>query len=57
MEHEVLPAQFTAGLHGLGLLRSWPFLEAETAAEQLTELEREAGDTTRASLDVLDTAS
>jgi SAM-dependent methyltransferase len=57
MERDVLPAQFSAGLHGLGLLRSWPFLDADAAAASLTELEREAADRTRGSLDVLDTAS
>jgi ubiquinone/menaquinone biosynthesis C-methylase UbiE len=56
MERDVVPAQFTAGLHGLGLLRSWPFLDAGTAAARLSDLEREAGDRTRGSLDVLDTA-
>lgn len=56
MEHDVLPAQFSAGLHGLGLLRSWPFLDADSAALSLSDLEREAADRTRGTLDVLDTA-
>lgn len=57
MERDVLPAQFSAGLHGLGLLRSWPFLDVDAAAVSLDRLEREAADRTRGSLDVLDTAS
>ena len=56
MECDVVPAQFTAGMHGLGLLRSWPFLDADSADARLTDLGREAGDRTRGSLDVLDTA-
>src|SRR5579863_5109708 len=56
MERDVLPAQFIAGLHGLGLLRSWPYLAADAADVRLTELEIEARDRTRGSLDVLDTA-
>jgi ubiquinone/menaquinone biosynthesis C-methylase UbiE len=57
MERDVLPAQFIAGLHGLGLLRSWPYLELDAAIASLTDLEREAGDRTREPLDILDTAS
>jgi ubiquinone/menaquinone biosynthesis C-methylase UbiE len=57
MERDVLPAQFTAGLHGLGLLRSWPYLEIDAAIASLTDLEREAGDRTLEPLDVLDTES
>lgn len=57
MERDVLPAQFSVGLHGLGLLRSWPYLDLDAAAASLSDLEREAGDRTRESLDVLDTAS
>jgi SAM-dependent methyltransferase len=57
MERDVLPAQFAAGLHGLGLLRSWPFLDSDAASASLAELERMAGDRTRGSLDILDTAA
>lgn len=57
MERDVLPAQFTAGLHGLGLLRSWPYLEIDAAIASLTDLAREAGDRTLEPLDMLDTES
>ncbi len=56
MERDVLPAQFTAGLHGLGLLRSWPYLELDAALAGLSDLEREARDKTLERLDILDTA-
>ena len=56
MKRDVLPAQFTAGLHGLGLLRSWPYLELDAALAGLSDLEREARDKTLERLDVLDTA-
>jgi SAM-dependent methyltransferase len=57
MERDVLPAQFEAGLRGLGLLRAWPFLNADSASAQLSELEHVASDGTRETLDVLDTAA
>jgi ubiquinone/menaquinone biosynthesis C-methylase UbiE len=55
-QREVISAQFTAGLYGLGLLRSWPYLDAETAAERLAQLEHAAADPARELLDVLDTS-
>jgi hypothetical protein len=56
MERDVIPAQFAAGLHGLGLLRSWPFLDSDSAAVQLSDLARIASDRTHETLDVLDTS-
>jgi ubiquinone/menaquinone biosynthesis C-methylase UbiE len=56
MERDVMPAQFEAGLHGLGLLRAWPFLDVDSAAARLSELEHVASDRTHGTLDVLDTA-
>jgi SAM-dependent methyltransferase len=57
MEHDVLPAQLTAALHGLGLLRSWPFLDADSASRRLSDLERVARDRTREAIDVLEAES
>ncbi len=55
MERDVITAQFVAGLHGLGLLRSWPFLDAADAEARLVSLERAASARAAESLDVLDT--
>jgi ubiquinone/menaquinone biosynthesis C-methylase UbiE len=57
MEREVMPAQFEAGLHGLGLLRAWPFLDSHSAAARLTQLEQVARDGAQETLDVLDTVA
>ncbi len=57
MERDVLSAQFIAGLHGLGLLRTWPFLDAESALPRLSELESASADRRHESLDVRDAAS
>src|ERR1700719_3883139 len=56
MEREVMPSQFDAGLHGLGLLRAWPFLDVDSAGARLSALERLASKRTHETLDVLDTA-
>jgi ubiquinone/menaquinone biosynthesis C-methylase UbiE len=56
MEPDVMPTQFDAGLHGLGLLRAWPFLDVDSAAARLSDLEHLASDRTHETLDVLDTA-
>jgi ubiquinone/menaquinone biosynthesis C-methylase UbiE len=54
MERDVLPAQLTAALHGLGLLRAWPFLDADSASHRLSDLERVARDRTHETIDVLE---
>jgi ubiquinone/menaquinone biosynthesis C-methylase UbiE len=56
MERDVLPSQFTAGLHGLGLLRSWPYLDVDAARTSLSDLEREARDRTLERVDILETS-
>jgi ubiquinone/menaquinone biosynthesis C-methylase UbiE len=55
MQREVLTAQFVAGLRGLGLLRSWPFLDADAAELLLRRLRDDAGGVERQSLDVFET--
>jgi ubiquinone/menaquinone biosynthesis C-methylase UbiE len=57
MERDILSAQFIAGLHGLGLLRTWPFLEADAASLRLSELEEVSAVRSHESLDVRDAAS
>jgi ubiquinone/menaquinone biosynthesis C-methylase UbiE len=54
MRREVLTAQFAAGLRGLGMLRSWPFLERDVAALELSRLQEDAGGAERQSIDILD---
>jgi ubiquinone/menaquinone biosynthesis C-methylase UbiE len=57
MERDVMPAQFEAGLRGLGLLRAWPFLDADSARAELSELEHVTSDGKHETLDVLETAA
>lgn len=57
MERDILSAQFIAGLQGLGLLRTWPFLDADSASLRLAELEAVSAERSHESLDVRDTAS
>lgn len=57
MERDILSAQFIAGLHGLGLLRTWPFLEAESASPCLADLMAVSAERSHESLDVRDAVS
>lgn len=57
MRQEVIPAQFAAGLVGLGLLRTWPFLDAAGAEERLDELEALAADRQRGTLEIDDVST
>jgi SAM-dependent methyltransferase len=52
MRCEVVEAQFTVGLHGLALLRTWPFLDPEIAERELDALRAEASDKRRGKLDL-----
>jgi ubiquinone/menaquinone biosynthesis C-methylase UbiE len=54
MEHEVSPAQFDAGLDGLGLLRSWPSADPVELRARLAELRRDAEGVESRSLEILD---
>jgi SAM-dependent methyltransferase len=52
VKKEVIPVQFSAGLAGLGLLRTWPFLEVEEAHRRLDELQAEASNRERGHLEI-----
>jgi ubiquinone/menaquinone biosynthesis C-methylase UbiE len=54
MRREVLTAQFDAGLDGLGLLRSWPFLDPAELDARFAELRRHVEGGERRTLEVLD---
>jgi hypothetical protein len=54
MEHEVLSAQFDAGLDGLGLLRSWPSPDPVELRARLEELRRDADGVESRTLEILD---
>ncbi len=53
MRHEVLLAQFDAGLDGLGLLRSWPESDPVELRARLAELRRDAEAVESRTLEVL----
>jgi ubiquinone/menaquinone biosynthesis C-methylase UbiE len=54
MRHEVRPAQFDAGLDGLGLLRAWPLTDAVELQARLAELRRDIDGAEVRTLEVLD---
>jgi len=54
MEHEVSPAQFDAGLDGLGLLRSWPGADPVELQARFGELRRDVRGAESRTLEILD---
>jgi ubiquinone/menaquinone biosynthesis C-methylase UbiE len=54
VRHEVLPAQFDAGLDGLGLLRSWPGVDPIELRARFDELRRDAEGAESRTIEVLD---
>jgi len=57
VKHEVLPAEFDAGLDGLGLLRSWPGVDPVELRARFDELRRDAEGAESGTVEVLDVES